>query len=169
MMMSKDNSFDVVSEFDHQELVNAVDQTRRDIGTRFDLKDTGSTIEFIDTDKALEVNAPDELKLYNIIQMLEEKVLKRGLSMFILKQEGAEDALGGRSKMKITLQKGIDKEDAKKIVAEIKASKLKVQASIQGDQVRVTGKSRDDLQQAIALLKDKAQSWSMPLQFQNFR
>ncbi|MFM7468538.1 MAG: YajQ family cyclic di-GMP-binding protein [Vampirovibrionales bacterium] len=169
MMMSKDNSFDIVSEFDHQELVNAVDQTKRDINTRFDLKDTGSSIEFIDGDKALELNAPDELKLGNILQMLEEKILKRGLSVFILKAEPMEDALGGRVKMKVLLQKGIDKDDAKKIVSEIKSAKLKVQASIQGDQVRVTGKSRDDLQQVISLLKEKAQNWSMPLQFQNFR
>lgn len=168
-MMAKEASFDVVSEFDHQELVNAIDQTRRDISSRFDLKDTHSTVELIDNNTAIEINGPDDLKVQNILQILEEKILKRGLSAQILKAEEPEAALGGRSKLRCLLQQGIDKELGKEIVAEIKATKLKVQPSIQGDQVRVTGKNKDDLQQVITVLREKASAWAFPLQFKNFR
>jgi cyclic-di-GMP-binding protein len=167
--MASDSSFDVVSEFDAQELTNALDQVRRDIGNRFDLKDANTEID--QGKEALTITTADETKLRNVIMVLEEKLAKRGLSPFLLdvKTNAPESALGGRTRQEILLQNGINKELAKKIVAEIKATKLKVQASIQGEQVRVTGKVRDDLQAIITLLKQKASEWEVPLQFNNYR
>lgn len=169
MMMANDNSFDIVSEFDAQELTNALDQTSRDVANRFDLKDSQTDI---DQDKdSITITSSDELKLRNVILILEEKLTKRNLSPFLLDLSNSEPepALGGRCRQEIPLKTGIDKELAKKVVAAIKGSKLKVQASIQGEQVRCSGKSRDDLQQVIALLKQKSAEWEVPLQFNNFR
>jgi len=167
--MAKEETFDVVSEFDSQELVNAIDQARRELGTRFDLKDSGSTIE-PEQDKALIITTTDDFKLRNILDILEAKMVKRGLSAQILDPEPLEEALGGKVRQKFNLKKGIDAALAKKIVAAIKENKaLKVQASIQGDQVRVSGKSRDDLQAVIQHLRGLADSWGTPLQFNNFR
>ena len=168
-MMAKDATFDVVSEFDRQELVNALDQTRRDIASRFDLKDSNTELDLGDT--TLTLTSSDDLRLRNVIQLLEEKLAKRGLSPFLLDTEThpVEAALAGRVRQVLPLRSGLDTPMAKQIVAKIKGSKLKVQASIQGDTVRVSGKSRDDLQQVIALLKDAMAEWSYPLQFNNFR
>lgn len=166
--MAKDASFDIVSEFDQQELINALDQARRDVSTRFDLKDTGSTIE-LEGDAKIVITAPDEFAASNIYQIVETKIVKRGMSPLILKQEKTEEALGGKARLPVTLVKGIDKELAKKITSEIKNTKLKVQASIQGEQVRVTGKSRDDLQSVISTMKEFGDKQNVPLQFNNFR
>jgi cyclic-di-GMP-binding protein len=165
--MSKDASFDVVSDFDQQEMVNAVDQARRDIAARFDLKDSGSTLE--QEDGGIVIHSTDEFRIKNIFDILEAKIIKRGISTQVLDPQPMEAALGGKSKQLIKLKKGISSELAKKIVAEIKGTKLKVQASIQGDQVRVSGKNRDDLQAVIAHLKQCADAWSEPLQYDNFR
>jgi cyclic-di-GMP-binding protein len=165
--MSKDASFDVVSDFDPQEMVNALDQTRRDIAARFDLKDSGSTIE--QEDAGISIHSTDEFRIKNIVDILEAKLIKRGISPQVMDPQPMEAALGGKSKQLIKLKKGIDTELAKKIVAEIKNLKLKVQASIQGDQVRVSGKNRDDLQAVIAHLKQTADTWGIPLQYNNFR
>ncbi|MDX2084892.1 MAG: YajQ family cyclic di-GMP-binding protein [Candidatus Melainabacteria bacterium] len=165
--MSKDASFDVVSEFDRQELLNAVDQVRRDIASRFDLKDSGSELELDET--SITITAPDEMKLRNILDLLEEKLIKRGISAKILDAQKLEEALGGKVRQAFKLRKGIDTDLAKRIVAEIKGKKLKVQASIQGDQVRVSGKNRDDLQEVIKHLREQGESWSVPLQFSNYR
>ena len=165
--MSKDASFDVVSEFDAQEMVNALDQTRRDIAARFDLKDSGSTIE--QEEGGIMIHSTDEFRIKNIFDILEAKVIKRGISAQVLDPQPAEDALGGKCKQLIKLKKGISTELAKKIVSEIKGTKLKVQASIQGEQVRVSGKNRDDLQATIAHLKQCADAWSEPLQYSNYR
>ncbi|MCA9798498.1 MAG: YajQ family cyclic di-GMP-binding protein [Cyanobacteria bacterium HKST-UBA06] len=167
--MSKDASFDVVSEFDKQELVNAVDQAKREIDTRFDLKDSGSKLELQPDHKLITITTTDEFRIRNILDILENKLIKRGLNVAILDPQTVEHALGGNVRQPIKLKEGIDKDLAKRIVASIKDTKLKVQASIQGEQVRVTGKSRDDLQTVIAHLNEKAAEWSVPLQFTNYR
>ncbi len=166
--MAKDASFDIVSEFDQQELVNALDQTRREIASRFDLKDSGSDVE-LEEGKKIVVTTTDEFRAQNIFDILEAKVVKRGLSPLILDRQEPEAALGGKVRQVINLKQGIETDMAKKIVAHIKESKLKVQASIQGDQVRVTGKSRDDLQEVIKHVREFGDRQSMPLQFTNYR
>ena len=166
--MAKDSSFDVLSEFDKQELLNAVDQTMRDINSRFDLKNTNSNIE-LDADKSITITTSDDMKLRNILDILQSKLVKRNLDIKILDPQPAENALGGNIRQVFNLKKGLSQEIAKKIVADIKNSKIKVQASIQGEQVRVSGKSRDDLQEVIKLLKENTESYNLPLQFTNYR
>lgn len=165
--MSKDASFDVVSEFDKQEMQNAVEQVRKEIQSRFDLKDSGSELEY--KEEEIIITAQDEMQARNIKDILESKLIKRNLSVLILDPKEPESALGGKVRLNITLRKGISSELAKKIVASIKNAKLKVQAAIQGEQVRVTGKNRDDLQEVIQLLRKEADQWSIPLQFTNYR
>ncbi len=166
--MAKDCSFDVVSEFDKQELVNAIDQTKRDIQSRFDLKDSNSTVE-LDADKTITITTNDNMKLKNIVDILQSKMVKRNLSIKILDPKPVENSLGGGVRQVFELKKGLNQELSKKIVSEIKNSKLKVQASIQGEQVRVSGKSKDDLQDVIKLLREKEESFNIPLQFVNYR
>ena len=166
--MAKDCSFDVVSEFDKQELVNAIDQVKRDITSRFDLKNSNSNIE-LEADKFITVTTNDDMKLRNIYDILQSKLVKRGLSIKILDAQPIENALGGNVRQVYNLRKGLTQELAKKIVADIKDSKLKVQASIQGEQVRVSGKSKDDLQDVIKLLRSNEDKYDYPLQFTNYR
>ena len=166
--MAKDASFDVVSEFDKQELVNAVDQVKRDLTSRFDLKYSKSTID-LDSDKTITITTNDEMKLRNIYDILQSKLVKRGLSIKILDAQPIENALGGNVRQIYNLKKGLSQELAKKIVADIKDSKIKVQASIQGEQVRVSGKSRDDLQDVIKILRQNEDKYDIPLQFTNYR
>jgi len=166
--MAKDCSFDIVSEFDKQELVNAIDQVNRDLTTRFDLKNSNSTVE-LDSDKSVTVTTADEMKLKNIDDILQSKLIKRGLSIKILDAQPIENALGGNVRRIYNLRKGLTQDLAKKIVAEIKNTKLKVQASIQGEQVRVTGKSKDDLQEVIKFLRGNEDKFDYPLQFTNYR
>ncbi len=166
--MAKDCSFDIVSEFDKQELVNAVDQVKRELTTRFDLKGSNSDV-ILDTDKSITITTNDEMKLKNILDILQSKMIKRGLSIKILDAQQVENALGGNVRQVFNLKKGLTQELAKKIVADIKNTKLKVQASIQGEQVRVSGKDKDDLQAVIKMLRDKEDNYEIPLQFQNYR
>ncbi|OGI02562.1 MAG: YajQ family cyclic di-GMP-binding protein [Candidatus Melainabacteria bacterium GWF2_37_15] len=166
--MAKDESFDVVSEFDAQEMVNAVDQTKRELQTRFDLKDSGSVID-LEAGKSITITTKDDFKLRNIIDILQAKMAKRGLNLKILDPQKVESSLGGNVRQVIKLKKGISQELAKKIVAEIKSTKLKVQAAIQADQVRVSGKNRDDLQEVIKLLREKQDEYNVALQFINYR
>ncbi len=166
--MAKDCSFDIVSEFDRQELVNAVDQVKRDVASRFDLKDSGSEIN-LEADKAITITTKDDMKLRNIIDLLQSKMVKRNLSIKILDAQPIENALGGNVRQVLNLKKGLSMELAKKIVADIKNSKLKVQASIQGEQVRVSGKSRDDLQEIIKLMRQNEDKYDIALQFTNYR
>lgn len=166
--MAKDCSFDVVSEFDKQELVNAVDQVKRDVASRFDLKDSGSSVE-LEGDKAITITTSDDMKLRNIYDILQTKLVKRNLSTRILDPQPAENALGGKVRQFINLKKGLNQELAKRIVADIKETKKKVQASIQGDQVRVSGKDKDDLQEVIRLLRSNEEKYDYPLQFTNYR
>lgn len=166
--MAKECSFDVVSEFDKQELLNAVDQTKRDISARFDLKDSNSDV-ILDGDKTITITTNDDMKLRNILDILQSKLVKRNLSIKILDPQPIENALGKTVKQIFKLKKGLTQDLAKKIVADIKNSKIKVQAAIQGDQVRVSGKDKDDLQAVIALLRKNEDSYDIPLQFQNYR
>ena len=166
--MAKDCSFDIVSEFDKQELVNAVDQVKRELTTRFDLKGSNSDV-VLDADKSITITTNDDMKLRNIVDILQTKMIKRGLSIKILDGQAVENALGGAFRQVFNLKKGLTQEIAKKIVADIKNTKLKVQASIQGEQVRVSGKDKDDLQAVIKMLREKEDSYNVPLQFQNYR
>lgn len=166
--MAKDCSFDIVSEFDRQELVNAIDQVKRDVASRFDLKDSGSSVE-LEADKMITVTTSDEMKLRNIYDIMQSKLVKRNLSIRILDAQPIENALGGKVRQIFKLKKGLNQELAKKIVADIKESKKKVQASIQGDQVRVSGKDKDDLQAIIQLLRSNEEKYDYPLQFTNYR
>ena len=166
--MAKDCSFDIVSEFDKQELVNAVDQVKRELTTRFDLKGSNSDV-VLDADKSITITTNDDMKLRNILDILQSKMIKRGLSIKILDAQTIENALGGNVRQVFNLKKGLTQELAKKIVADIKNTKLKVQASIQGEQVRVSGKDKDDLQAVIKMLREKEDSYNVPLQFQNYR
>lgn len=158
-------SFDIVSEIDKHELDNAIQQTRREIETRFDFKGTEATIE--QTDEGIVLRANSEGRVDGIYSVLEDKILRRKLSLKILDKQKVQPAGGQMFRQLVKLREGIATEKAKEIVKIIKDSKMKVQASIQGEAVRVTGKKRDDLQAAIALLKEK--DLELPLQYKNFR
>lgn len=166
--MAKECSFDVVSEFDKQELVNAVDQVKRELNSRFDLKNSNSEVE-LEADKTITITTNDEMKLRNIYDILQSKLVKRDLSIKILDPQSVENALGGNVRQVYKLRKGLTQELAKKIVSDIKDSKIKVQPSIQGEQVRVSGKDKDDLQAIIKLLRENEDKYDYPLQFQNYR
>lgn len=166
--MSKDCSFDVVSEFDKQELVNAVDQVKREIQSRFDFKNSNSDI-VLDGEKSITITTNDDMKLRNILDILQSKLTKRNLSIKILDPQTVENALGGNVRQVFNLKKGLPTELAKKIAADIKNTKIKVQASIQGDSIRVSGKDKDDLQQVIKFLKDNEENYDISMQFTNYR
>ncbi|MGD8999299.1 MAG: YajQ family cyclic di-GMP-binding protein [Granulosicoccaceae bacterium] len=157
-------SFDVVSEVDSHELANAVDQANRELNTRFDFKGSNSKIE--QNGLELTLLSDSKFRIKQVQSILYEKMTKRGIDISCLEKGNIDEALNS-ARQKVTVREGIDKELAKKIVKQIKDSKLKVQAAIQGEQVRVTGKKRDDLQQVMAMLKDA--NLDMPLQFTNFR
>lgn len=157
-------SFDVVSEVDHHELSNAVDQANREVTTRFDFKGTDS--HFVLDANVITLHTESEFQLEQMYDVLCNKLVKRGVDISAL-EKGKPVVQLKTAVQAITVQEGIDAAAAKKMVKEIKDAKLKVQASIQGEQLRVTGKKRDDLQTAIALLKDG--DFGMPLQYKNFR
>ncbi len=157
-------SFDVVSEVDMHEITNAVDQTNREVATRFDFKGSDARVEMAEGGLSLE--GENEFQLDQMMSILETKLAKRKVDINAL-DPGEVQESNRRARRPITLRQGIDKELARRIVKQIKESKLKAQASVQGEQVRVTGKKRDDLQQIIALLKE--QKYDQPLQFINFR
>jgi hypothetical protein len=160
-----DSSFDVVSSVDMQEMKNAIGQAMKEITTRFDLKGTGSNIEITGDQVILTSN--DEGKIKAVRDVLEGRLVKRNVPLKALTFGAIEKALGGTARQVITLQKGIPSEKAREIVKIIKGSKLKVQASIQGEQVRVSGKNRDDLQSVIRMLKDT--DLGIDMQFTNYR
>ncbi|WJW75996.1 YajQ family cyclic di-GMP-binding protein [Thiohalobacter sp. IOR34] len=157
-------SFDVVSEVDLHEVTNAVDQANREIGNRYDFKGSDARVELNDT--AITLDGESEFQLEQMKDILYNKLAKRGVDIAAL-EAGKLESSGNRTRQTLTVRQGIDKDTARKIVKHIKDAKLKVQASIQGDQVRVSGKKRDDLQQVIALLKQA--ELGLPLQFVNFR
>ena len=157
-------SFDIKSELDHHEVTNAVDQANRVLQNRFDFKGVGA--EFLLINQTINLSANEEFQIHQMLPILNESLAKRGIDLKSLKPNNI-DLSGGSAKQIINLQEGIDKELAKKITTIVKQSKSKVQASIQGDSVRITGKKRDDLQAIIQLIKD--QNYDIPLQFVNFR
>lgn len=157
-------SFDVVSEVDMHELANAVDQCNREVNTRFDFKGSDAKVE--QTEGELTLSAENEFQLQQMMDILEKKMVKRGVDIGSMDVSEPETA-HMRARQKVQVRQGIDKELAKKIVKLIKDTKLKVQAAVQGEQVRVTGKKRDDLQSVMAMLKD--QKLGLPLQYTNFR
>ena len=157
-------SFDVVSELNHHEVENAVDQASRELESRYDFKGTDAKFEREGSEVTLE--APAEFQLQQMLDILKLKLTKRGIDLVCLEVKDAEVNLA-RARQKVLLREGIDAESAKKIQRTIKDSKLKVQAAIQGDKLRVTGKSRDELQSTMALLRQ--QKLEVALQFQNFR
>ena len=165
--MSQQSSFDIVSKVDPQELDNAINQAIKEIQQRYDFKGSKSEINFDKKDKTITVLSDDDFKLKTVIDILQNKMIKRGISIKALKYGNIEQASGGSVRQKIDLQHGIEKEDVKKIVKIIKDSKLKVQAAIQEDQVRVTGKSKDDLQSVIKLLNDS--NLEFAFQFTNYK
>jgi hypothetical protein len=164
--MAGDNSFDVVSKVDIQEVRNAIDQAIKEVRARFDLKDSKSEIKLED-DEAIQLASADEYKLEAVKEILGHKMVKRGISLKALTYGKLEQAMGSSVRQKITLQQGISSEKAKEIVRLIKDSKKKAQASIQGDTVRISSKDRDTLQEVIALLKGK--DLGIDMQFTNYR
>lgn len=157
-------SFDVVSEVNHHELTNAVDQANREVSTRFDFKGTGSNFDL--SDQIITMHTESEFQLQQMYDMLCTKLVKRGVDIACL-DKGDPVIQAKTATQAITVREGIESADARKMVKLIKDRKLKLQAAIQGDQLRVTGKKRDDLQAVIALLKEA--KFGLPLQFKNFR
>jgi len=157
-------SFDTVSEVDHHELANAIDQVNREIGTRYDFKGSNARVEQAGNQLTLE--AESEFQIKQIAPILNEKLAKRGIDLACLEYSAIVE-MNKRARQPVLVQEGLDKEVARKIVKIIKDSKLKVQAAIQGEQVRVTGKKRDELQQVMQMLKEA--NLGIPLQFNNFR
>ena len=162
-------SFDIVSEIDNHELQNAVDQANKEVTTRFDFKGTNSSFELSNSGNATEIKltTESEFQLDQMYDMLTGKMTKRGIDIRCL-ERGDMDLQLKTARQSVAVKQGLESADAKKIVKLIKDEKLKVQASIQGDTVRVNGKKRDDLQTAIALIKEK-DPVGLPLQYQNFR
>ncbi len=160
-----DFSFDVVSKIDAQELDNALNQTRKEIDGRFDFKNSKTTID--NTDKEITITTDDELKLKNIIDVLQSRANKRGISLKTFDFGKVEPAAGNAVRQVITLKSGIAKDKSRTVIEAIKAAKLKVTAQFQDEQVRVSSKSKDDLQKAQALLKGL--EIDVPLQFTNYR
>jgi uncharacterized protein YajQ (UPF0234 family) len=161
-----ENTFDIVSKIDLQEVSNAMQHALKEIHTRFDLKDSKSSIE-MDGKEAIVLHSIDEYKLKAVNDVFQQKLVKRGISLKGLTYGAIEPAAGGTVKQRITLQQGVPIEKAKEIVKLIKESKKKAQASIQGDLVRVSGKDRDALQEIIALLRQK--DFGIDMQFTNYR
>lgn len=160
-------SFDVVSQLDYQEVLNAVDGVKREIGNRYDFKNVKWSLEFDKKEKQLTINAESDYILEQIHISLKGCFVKRKLDPRALDFKDPEKATGNTLRQIVKLKEGIDQENAKKINKAIKDSKLKVQSSIQGQELRVTGKNRDDLQSAIQFIKDL--NLDLPLQFNNFR
>ena len=159
------NSFDIVSTVDMQEVRNAIAQSGKELVTRYDLKNSGSKVDLVEG--AIVLTAPDDYKLKAVRDVLEGRLVKRGIPLKALTFGTVEQALGGKTRQKVELQNGIPTEKAREIVKLVKGSKRKVQTAIQGDQLRVTGKNRDDLQAVIELLKET--DLGIDMQFTNYR
>ena len=160
-----DASFDVVSEYDRQELVNAVNQAQREIGTRYDFKGTNSTLEL--AEKEITLEADSDYKLSAMVDILKSKMVKRQVDLKVLDPQKAEPAAKGRVRQKLNLRQGLSDELARDVVKRIKGELPKLQSRIEGDKVRVSGKNKDDLQAAIKLLREA--NLPVPLQFINYR
>jgi uncharacterized protein YajQ (UPF0234 family) len=165
--MAQDASFDVVSKLDLQEVENAVHQSMKEIQTRFDFKGSVSKVEWDKKESKLTLFSDDEFKLKSVVDIVQGKLTRRGISLKALDFQKIEAAERSTVRQAVKVKQGIESEKAKEIVRAVKDSKIKVQASIQGDQLRVTGKSRDDLQAVIELLRGR--DFGVPLQFTNYR
>lgn len=163
--MAKENSFDIVSKTDYAEVTNAINQTTKEISQRFDFKGSKAAVDL--QDKDLLLTAEDDTRLRNMNDILQGKLLKRGISLKALDYQTAEAAGGGTVRQVVKIQQGIPIEKAKEVVKYIKDTKMKVQASIQGETVRISGKDRDTLQEVIAALKGK--DFGIDMQFDNYR
>ena len=163
--MAAENSFDIACKIDMQEVTNALDQARREIETRYDLKGSKNEVTLEKTD--ITITAPDDMKLKAVVDILQSRLHKRGVPLKALTYGNVEQASGGALRQKIALQQGIPIEKAKEIVRMIKDSKVRVQGAIQEDHVRVSGKNRDDLQKIIAMFREK--DLGIALQFTNYR
>jgi len=157
-------SFDVVSEFDAHEAANGVDQANREVNTRFDFKGTGS--KFVLDNQLITLTTQSDFQLQQMLDMLRQKLAKRGIDIGCLDEQEPEITLN-EARQNVVMRRGIESELARKLVKTIKSSKIKVQAAIQGDKLRISGKKRDDLQATIRLLKDT--DVDLPLQYENFR
>ena len=160
-------SFDVVSDFDRQELVNTLDQVRRDVGQRYDLKDSNTDIEL--EEAAVVITTASDMTLQAVEDVLRAKATKRNLSLKIFDFQASEVVGGNRVKQVVQLKKGLSQELAKKMSKIVRDELKKVTVAIQGESLRVTGKSKDDLQQVIQLLRSKDDEFDVPLQFENYR
>jgi len=165
--MASTYSFDVVSDFDRQELVNTLDQVRRDVGNRYDLKDSGTEIDLEETE--LVITTASDMTLQAVEDVLRTKATKRSLSLKIFDFQTPETVGGNRVKQVVKLRKGLSQEIAKKLSKMVRDELKKVTVAIQGESVRITGKSKDDLQAAIQLVKSKEDELDVPLQFENYR
>lgn len=167
--MAKDSSFDVVSEVDLQEVRNAVDQAAREVSQRFDFKDTGSSLDLGEDGgkPAITIKSSTEAKVKDVFKVLEEKLVKRKVSLKALQRGEIQPAAGGTARQVLGINQGIDTDKAREIVKYVKDMKLKAQVAVQGDQVRVSSKSRDTLQEIMQALRDK--DFGIPLQFVNYR
>ncbi len=165
--MADSFSFDVVSDFDRQELVNTVDQVRREVVQRYDLKDSGTEIELEDT--SLTITTASDMTLQAVSDVLLQKATKRNLSLKIFDFQDSEAVGGNKVKQVVKLRKGLSQELAKKLSKAVRDSIKKVTVAIQGESLRVTSKSKDDLQQVIALLREQEKDLEVPLQFENYR
>ena len=163
--MAESFSFDVVSDFDRQELVNAIDQVRRDVSTRYDLKDSATEVDL--DENAITITTASDMTLQAVEDILRQKATKRNLSLKIFDFQPAQPVGGNRVQQVVKLRRGLSQELAKKLSKTVRDNLKKVTVAIQGESLRVTGKSKDDLQQAIQLLK--AQDVEVPLQFENYR
>lgn len=163
--MAQQNSFDIVSQVDGAEVTNAINQTMKEVHQRFDFKGSAASVGL--EDKELVLSAEDETKLRNMNDILQQKLVRRGVPLKALSYGKVEPAAGGTVRQRVAIQQGIPQEKAKEIVRFIKDSKAKVQAAIQGDVVRITGKDRDTLQDVIAKLK--ARDFEINMQFTNYR
>lgn len=162
-------SFDISSEMNWQELDNAIHQATKELAQRFDFKGVKTEITLDKKEKTVVLWCSEEGKLDALNDVFQNKLIKRGISLLSFDSQPLESAFGGSVRQKMLVQAGISKEKAKDVIAAIKESKLKVQAQIQDEQVRVTGKSRDDLQETMAFLKSKQDLLKVPMQFGNFR
>ncbi len=163
--MASESSFDVVSRVDHQELDNALNQTRKEIENRFDFKNSKTSIEF--DGKKITLVSDDELKMSNVVDVLRSKAVRRGVDVKAFEFGAIEPAAGGTVRQIVTLRSGIPKDQSKALMEQIKALRLKVTAQYQDEQIRVTGKNKDDLQKVIAALR--SMDFERPLQFVNYR
>jgi uncharacterized protein YajQ (UPF0234 family) len=165
--MAKDNSFDVVSEVDVQEVDNAYQQTSKELVQRYDLKDSGAHLEFAKGDKTFTLNAPSDFVARQVIDVLNTKLIKRGVDLKAITWSAPQAASGGNVRLTGTLVMGIETDLAKRINKEIRDEKFKVKVQIEGDKLRVTAPVRDELQNVIAFLRE--QDYGIPLQFTNYR